>query len=145
MICTFFGHRNTPDSVEPLLRSLLCSLIEREGVTLFYVGNHGGFDAMVVRVLSGLRERYPISFCVVLTSFPEEKPTLPFPTVIPEGIELVPRRFAIHFRNRWMIRRSDVVVTYVTHSAASGAARCKALAERMGRRVVNLGSRSPQT
>ena len=51
MTCTFFGHRFVPQKIEPTLRSTLIDLIENHGVDLFYVGNHGDFDAMVHRVL----------------------------------------------------------------------------------------------
>ena len=46
-VCTFFGHRDTPGKIEPLLRATLAALIEDHDVDLFYVGNHGGFDLMV--------------------------------------------------------------------------------------------------
>ena len=47
MTCTFFGHRYVPQKIEPTLRSTLIDLIENHGADLFYVGNHGDFDAMV--------------------------------------------------------------------------------------------------
>ena len=58
-------------------------------------------------------------------------------TMLPEGIETVPRRFAISWRNRWMLRQSDCVVTYVTHSWG-GAAQFAEMAERQKKTVVNL-------
>ena len=59
-------------------------------------------------------------------------------TILPEGIETAPKRFAISYRNKWMIEQSDFVVTYVVHDAASGAAQFKKLAERKGKKVVEL-------
>ena len=143
MTCTFFGHKYVPDSVEPALRSLLKNLIEKEGADLFYVGNHGAFDAMARRVLRDLSKRYPITYHVVLAYMPREhdalNPSDYSDTILPEGVENVPRRFAISFRNRWMVERADVVVTYVTHEIGSGAAQFKKLAERKKKRVINLG------
>ena len=52
MICTFFGHRDAPESIKPLLRKVLLNLIENQGITQFYAGNQGNFDA--------IRERIPI-------------------------------------------------------------------------------------
>ena len=61
--CTFFGHRDSPASIRPQLRALLMELVERQGVTTFYVGNHGAFDAMAAGVLRELKLLYPeISF-----------------------------------------------------------------------------------
>ena len=54
MTCTFFGHRCVPQKIEPTLRSTLIDLIENHGADLFYVGNHGEFDAMVRRTLREL-------------------------------------------------------------------------------------------
>jgi hypothetical protein len=61
-------------------------------------------------------------------------------TLLPEGIETAPKRFAITYRNKWMIEQSDFVVTYVVHDAASGAAQFKKLAERRGKTVMELSS-----
>ena len=142
LICTFFGHKYVPQSVELALRSLLVNLIEKEGVDLFYVGNHGAFDAMVRRVLRDLSKRYAITFHVVLAYMPQKSDPLDpmdySDTILPEGVETVPKRFAISFRNRWMVERADVVITYVTHEIGSGAAQFKKLAERKKKRVINL-------
>ena len=66
MTCTFFGHRFVPQKIEPTLRSTLIDLIENHCVELFYVGNHGDFDAMVRRALRELSAEYPIKYHVVL-------------------------------------------------------------------------------
>lgn len=142
MTCTFFGHRFVPQKIEPTLWSTLIDLIENHGVDLFYVGNHGDFDAMVRRVLRELSAKYPIRYSVVLAYMPEKKgefDTADYSnTILPEGIEAVPKRFAINYRNKWMIEQSDIVVTYVVHAAVSGAAQFKKLAERRGKTVIEL-------
>ena len=58
-------------------------------------------------------------------------------TIYPEGLETVPKRFAISWRNKWMIQESDVVVTYITHSWG-GAAQFADLAKRKKKRVINI-------
>ena len=141
MTCTFFGHRYVQKEIEPILRSTLIDLIEKHECRLFYVGTQGGFDAMVTRVLLELSDRYPIRAYTVLAYLPVGESGASegiLPTILPEGIETVPRRFAISFRNRWMIAQSDFVVTHVTNYIASGAAQFKALAEKQGKMVTNL-------
>ena len=49
----------------------------------------------------------------------------------------MPLRFAISYRNKWMIEQSDYVVTYVNHSWG-GAAQFKELAEKKGKTVIEL-------
>ena len=58
-------------------------------------------------------------------------------TLLPEGIESVPTRFAIEFRNKWMIDHSDIVVAYVTRSFG-GAAKFRDLAKKKGKTVIDL-------
>ena len=141
MKVTFFGHRYVQKEIEPMLISTLIDLIENRGAELFFVGNQGGFDAMVTRVLRELSDRYPIRSYTVLAYLPTVENDAPLnllPTITPEGIENVPRRFAISFRNKWMIAQSDCVVTHVTNHIASGAAQFKTLAEKQGKTVINV-------
>lgn len=141
MVCAFFGHKDTPKETEPTLRTTLIDLIEKYGATEFYVGNNGNFDTMVRRQLEDLYHTYPITYSVVLAYLPTNKNEYDdyTNTILPEGIENVPKRFAISWRNKWMIQKSDVVVTYVTHNFG-GAAQFKGLAERQGKMVIELSN-----
>lgn len=139
MICTFFGHRDAPNKIEPTLRSALVDMIENYGVDKFYVGNNGNFDALVLKQLRDLSKIYSITFYVVLAYMPEDNndDNSCRNTILPEGVEMVPRKFAINYRNKWMINNSDVVITYVRYPS-SGAAKFKAMAEKKNKIVVSL-------
>ena len=139
MTVTFFGHKDTPKEIEPTLRTTLVDLIENHGATEFYVGNNGNFDTMVRRQLEDLSHTYPITYSVVLAYLPAKKNEYEdhSNTILPEGIETVPKRFAISYRNKWMINQADVVVTYVTHTFG-GAWQFKAMAQRQGKMVIEL-------
>ena len=143
MVCSFFGHKDTPKEIESTLRSTLIDLIENKNVKVFYVGNNGNFDTMVRRQLEDLSQTYPITYSVALAYLPTEKNKYDnlTNTIYPEGLETVPKRFAISWRNKWMIQQSDVVVTYVTHNFG-GAAQFKDMAEKQGKNVTNLFSES---
>jgi len=122
--CTFFGHRDCPDSVKQKLEDTLVQLITENGVDRFYVGNQGNFDALVYRVLCELRGIYPhITVTVVLAYMPPEETANRYGSdaILPEGIEAVPKRYAISWRNKWMINQSEYVVTYVTRSFGGAA------------------------
>lgn len=138
--CTFFGHRSITKEIEPTLRATLVDLIENKGVKMFYVGNHGDFDFMVQRVLKDLSADYPIVCYVVLAYMPEKnsRETFILDTIFADGLESAPKRFAISYRNKWMIERADYVVTYVTHEIGSGAAQFKALAKRKNKIVFEI-------
>ena len=139
MTATFFGHKDTPKEIEPTLRTTLVDLIENHGATEFYVGNNGNFDTMVRRQFENLSQTYSITYNIVLAYIPTKKSEYDdyTNTILPEGIETSPKRFAISYRNKWMIQQSDVVVTYVTHSFG-GAAQFKAMAKRQGKTVIEL-------
>ena len=82
-------------------------------------------------------------FYVVLAYLPaeKEKPRADH-TILPdlsEKIENIPPRFAINYRNKFMIEVADIVVTYVKHSWG-GAAKYKRLAEKKNRRVIELST-----
>ena len=134
----FFGHSDTPWSVQPKLREVILDLIDNEEADEFYVGNHGNFDRMVLAVLSELSETRAFRFHVVLAYLPAEKEKLRADhSILPDGIENIPPRFAINYRNKFMIEVDDIVVTYVKHSWG-GAAKYKLLAEKKNRRVIEI-------
>ena len=139
MVCTFFGHKDTPKETEPTLRTTLVDLIENQGINMFYVGNNGNFDTIVRRQLEALSQAYPITYSVVLAYMPAKKSEYDdyTKTILPEGIEAIPKRFAISYRNKWMIDQADVVVTYVTHSFG-GAAKFKEMVEKQGKMIIEL-------
>lgn len=140
MTCTFFGHRDTPQTIKTALQSVLRDLIG-QGVKQFYVGNQGNFDAIATGLLKELELSDGIRFTIVLAYLPKEKdPFLETHSILPEGIETVPPRFAIEYRNKWMIDHSDIVVTYVRRSFG-GATKFKALAVKKGKTVIELSKK----
>ena len=140
-VCTFFGHRDCPSSIKPKLRKVLIDLIENHTVDMFYVGQQGSFDGIVRSVLKELVSLYPhIRYAVVLERLPPKDTRDYSDTMLPEGIETVHPRFAISWRNNWMLKQSDYVVTYITHSWG-GAAQFAEKAERKKKIILRLGNR----
>ena len=142
MTCTFFGHKDTPGFVRERLMPVLRQLIIEQGVRTFLIGNQGGFDYMVFAALQELKKEFPdICYQTVLAYMPGEKQESIFSdytrTLYPEGLEHVPKRFAISWRNKWMVHEADVVVTYITHSWG-GAAQFAAYAVHQKKTVINL-------
>lgn len=138
MTVCFFGHRDTPESVRPILRQTLIELIEKKEADRFYVGNQGTFDTMALQTLQELKKEYThIAYSVVLAYLPTQPSEISCSTIYPEGMELAPARYAIDRRNRWMIEHSDTVVCYVSLSFG-GAAKYRDLAHQKKRIVLNL-------
>ena len=58
-------------------------------------------------------------------------------TMLPEGIESVHPHYAISWRNNWMLKQSDYIVTYITRSWG-GAAQYAIKAKKQGGKVINI-------
>ena len=58
-------------------------------------------------------------------------------TMLPEGIESIHPHYAISWRNNWMLRQSDYVVTYITHTWG-GAAQYARKAASQGKNIIKL-------
>ena len=139
MVVTFFGHRDAGSEIKEKIKEEIIRLIENDGADTFLVGNNGNFDAMVKSVLDELEKAYDIKYNIVLAYLPTKKREYDdhSHTVFPEGLESVPKRFAISKRNEMMIKECDIVITHVIRNYG-GAYQFKALAEKKSKRVINI-------
>ena len=138
--CTFFGHRDCPEMINPKLRDVLVDLITNHGIDMFYVGNQGWFDAYVRGELRILKQEYPqINYAIVLAYMPGKKSEYDdySDTMLPKGIESVHSHYAISWRNNWMLNQSNYVVTYITRTWG-GAVQFKKKAEMQRKQIINL-------
>ena len=145
MVCCFFGHRDAPDGLTEHLLPLLSCLID-EGIDSFLVGNQGSFDSTVLHTLRLLKEKHPhITYSVVLAYMPGVKDEWsayePMETLYPEGLDSVHPRYAISWRNKWMLNQSEYVVTYITHSWG-GASQFAEMAERQKKHIIKISAGS---
>ena len=138
--CCFFGHREVTHNIREKLKATIEKLITEDNVTEYYVGHQGQFDNMVYSALKELKGKYPqIRYTVVLAYMPDEhiREVYGEDTLFPDGMESVPKKFAINKRNDWMISHSDVAVCYVW-KITGGAAKFREKAEKNGLRVVDV-------
>ena len=135
--CTFFGHGDCPETKYSNILQAIQNLITEKNIITFYVGTQGNFDSLVYRALCNLRADFPqIRIYRVLAYLPKDN-SLISDSILLEGIELVHPRYAISWRNRWMIDRSDYVIAYITRNYG-GAARFVDEAKRKGKTVISL-------
>lgn len=135
MICTFFGHKDSPDSIYPVLEKTIAEAMKKYPDIQFYVGHNGHFDGMARTALKKLSAPYT----VVLAYLPGRDEGLfsGEDTLYPEGMENVPKRFAISRRNKWLVNNSDMVIAYICHTASRAAEFVK-YAKRHGKIVINI-------
>ena len=122
--CFFIGHRDAPDTVLAHLTVTLERLIVEESVGYFYVGQYGSFDRLATVAIKQLKQRYPfITLMLVLPYHPANRP-IPTPpgfdgTYYPEGMENIPKRYAIVKANKQMVNNSDWLIAYVCNPASN--------------------------
>jgi hypothetical protein len=120
---------------------VLVDFIEHCGVDEFYVGREGAFDAAVYEILKEVAGIYPhIRYTVVLAYMPSKQGSFAGDcpdTLLPQGIENVHPRFAIAWRNRWMLGKADYVVAYIIYSWG-GAAEFARMAVRQKKKVIHI-------
>ncbi len=140
--CTFFGHRDCSESVFETLYNNIKKLIIEQNVTLFYVGCNGSYDYFVRKALEKLCHEFKHIRYYVVISYLQEAKKLPGEnnTLYPEGIENIPYRYAISWKNKWMINKCNYVLCYVNHTFG-GAAKFYEYAIRKNKFVINLADK----
>ena len=99
-------------------------MIQEKGVTIFYVGNYGGFDRLAtIAVKNAKRIHSEITLMLVLPYHPSERyvemPSGFDGSIYPEGMETIPKRYAIVKANQRMVENCDWLVCYVRHGASN--------------------------
>lgn len=122
--CFFIGHREAGPEILPALEDAIEKHISEYGVTEFIAGHYGGFDRLAARALVSAKKRHPdVKLLMLIPYHPAEHPVETPPgfdgTFYPPGMESAPRRFAIVRANRYMIDRSDYLISYVWHPASN--------------------------
>lgn len=142
-ICAFFGHRDAYDVNIRQLQSLIRTAVQEHGCTHFWCGGYGAFDRLAAQTLRGMKTEFPqIHLALVYAYLPagkDERAGLYDETFLPEGLELVPRRFAISRRNNWIADHCDCAIACVS-LASGGAYDAVKRIRRQHKPVWNLGT-----
>lgn len=137
MSCTFFGSRDTLEQALPSIENAILELI-RLGVVDFYVGNNGNFDHLAQLALIGLRGRYEIKIHILL-AYINEMALSGFQdyTEFCEGLENVPKRFAICRRNNIMLQKATFVITNA-HKSTGNSRTWLSKAIQQGKKIIYI-------
>lgn len=122
--CFMIGHRDTPAEIYSHLQYEVERHITQFGVTEFIVGHYGNFDCLAAKAIRAAKQKYPHIILSLLLpyhpceSFVEDQNN--FDTLFyPEGMETVPRRYAIPTANRYAIQYADYLIAFVQHPASN--------------------------
>ena len=147
MIITFCGHACFVGS-EEYEKKILALLEETAGDNPadMFLGGYGGFDSFAYNVCKKYKASHPSVSLIFVTPYITEqyqKNHLEFiknmyDDIIYPEIENKPKRFAVFYRNRYMVDRADFVIAYVNRSYG-GAYDTYKYASGKGKIIFNLG------
>ena len=146
MIITFCGHSNYSSNLEDEER--LLKFLEKvvcENQVDFYLGGYGNFDSFAYECCKKYKETHPKVSLVFVTPYLTveyqknhlEYQKTRYDEIVYPDIEDKPPRFAIIYRNRYMVDKADYVVAYVSHDWG-GAYTTYKYAQRKGKKIFNL-------
>ncbi len=137
--CSFFGHSVCPESIQPKLKTVIENLINNHNVKDFLLGDHEKFDVLVLKTIKELSSVYDIKYKVVLSYMPQSYSYFGTDSnsVYMEEMASVHKKFAIEFRNNYLVKNCDYFITYITHSYG-GAAKFAKKAQSKNKVVINL-------
>lgn len=146
MIVTFCGNAQFSKS-EEYEQKILAFLEERVGdqPADMYLGGYGGFDSFAYDCCKKYKETHPNISLVFVTPYltvdyqrnrlQYEKPR--YDSILYPDIEDKPKRYAITYRNKYMVEKADYVVAFVSHGWG-GAYTTYKHAKRKGKEIFNL-------
>ena len=146
--CFFIGHRETPDTVLPLLQETVNRHIECYGVTEFIVGHYGNFDYLAAKAVITAKRLYPdITLSLLIPYHPAERP-IKKPkdfdnTYYPPGMEDVPRKIAIVRTNRYMVDHVDFLIAYAWHPASNARELVEYAEKKTGKGIIQVTNLTP--
>ena len=144
MIITFCGHRHFYESEELLKVKVLRILNEiNEDNISFYLGGYGGFDWLARECVKEYKKTH--SNCSACFISPYLRPSFlkryeeakVYDEIVFAEIEKTPPQYAILERNKWMVKKADIVIAYVKYEFG-GAYKTYEYAKKKGKTIYNI-------
>ena len=146
MIITFCGHAQFSATKE-YEQKILAFLEEKVGdkFAAMYLGGYGNFDSFAYDCCRKYKQTHPKVLLVFVTPYLTveyqknhlEYQKTRYDEIVYPDIEDKPPKFAITYRNQYMVDKADCVVAYVSHSWG-GAYTTYKYAKRKGKEIFNL-------
>ena len=115
MIVTFFGHSDFKENDE--FEKIILDLLEKkigDNVAEIYLGGYGNFDAFAYKCCKKYKQNHSNVSLVFVTPYLNfENSNLMYDYVIYPEIEYKPLRFAITYRNRYMVEKAEYIIFYL--------------------------------
>ena len=148
MKITFFGHRSIILKEEHIkqIRQIIEENITTSEKTEFLCGGYGDFDnscAQISREIKKTHQNCHVHFVTpyITTSAQNKNSDMIkqnlYDEIIYPPIEHIPPRFAISYRNKWMVENSDFIIFFVKRESG-GAYDMLKYAKRKNKKYINI-------
>ncbi len=137
MIVAFFGHREIYETerVCAWVDNMVEKLVVHKPL-IFFHGGYGTFDHIAEHILWRKKEKYSHIRSCLISAYPNLSKDHPLcDEIIYPGLESVPQRYAITYRNRYMAEQADIILAYQTH-AWGGASAAISYARKLQKTVI---------
>ena len=145
MKIAFFGHSGFCDSdkYEEQVLSIIDNYACKEKAE-FLLGNYGGFDKFAYSCWKKYKDDSGNAPLIFVTPYITEgyRKNLEYASeiydcIIYPEIEDKPKRFAICYRNRYMVEQADLIICYIKVKYG-GAYQAIRYAKRLGKKIINV-------
>lgn len=148
MTITFCGHSQFKSSTE--YETKLLELLEKivgDRVVNFYLGDYGDFDCFAYGCCKKYQKLHPNVSLIFITPYMTEVyqqkhlnlQKEKFDGIIYPEIEDKPLKFAIIYRNKWMIDKADFVICGITRTYG-GAYKTYQYAQKKKKHIFNIAT-----
>lgn len=146
MIISFCGHSDYTEKFSDEKKTI--EILERKvrGTDVFfYLGGYGGFDNFAYNCAKKFKEKHGNARLFFITPYLiSEKSdnrfcalSEKFDLVLYPELERVPRKYAISYRNRWIVEQSDIIIGYIIRKYG-GAYNSYLYAMKKGKEIYNI-------
>ena len=152
MNIVFCGHSDfcASKGLEEKMLDCLEKRIEGEAVN-FLLGGYGNFDRFSFICAKKYKEKHSTAKLIFVTAYLTEEyqknhlqiKRKIYDEILYPPLEDKPLRFAIYYRNRYMIEQADFIVAFMEREFG-GAYQAYAYAKKLGKEIVDLNERNQE-
>lgn len=146
MIVTFCGHSDFSKNNE-YKRNIVDFLDKTVGNDSadMYLGGYGAFDELAYECCKEYKKTHPNVSLVFITPYITvsyqknhlEELARKYDEIIYPEIENKPLKYAISYRNKWMVEKADYIICGISHNFG-GAYQTYSYAKRLGKTTINV-------
>ena len=141
MRITFCGHSDFIETIE--YEKEVLEILENEvgyDKAEIFLGEYGAFDAFAYKCSAKFKATHPNVSLIFVTPYLSKisKDTSDrYDEIIYPNLEGVPKKFAISYRNKYMIEKADIVIAYINRTCG-GAYKSYKIARKSQKKIYNL-------